>query len=1468
MSEATLDSPQGIAIVGMSGRFPAAPDLDRFWENLRGGVEAVSFFTDEELAAAGVEPAQLADPLYVKARGVLRDIELFDPAFFGFTPREAELLDPQHRAFLECSWEALESAGYDPERFPGRIAVYGGAGSNSYVLNNLLPNEELLRKVGGLQVVLMNQGDFLTTRVSYKLNLRGPSVLVQTACSTALVAVHMGCQSLLAGEVDMALAGGVSIDVPQVSGYFYQEAGVASPDGRCRAFDERAAGTVGGSGAGVVVLKRLEDALADGDTIHAVIKGSAINNDGSAKVGFTAPSVEGQAEAIAESLLMAGFEPDTIGYVEAHGSGTALGDPVEIAALTQAFRAGTEGTGFCAVGSVKASVGHCNAAAGIAGLLKTVLALKHGEIPPSLHFERPNPRIDFAGSPFYVNARLSLWPDQPGQEVRRAGVSSFGLGGTNAHVVLEEAPPAEAPEPSLRPAQLLTLSARTASALERAEANLDGFLRSHPDVGIADIADIAHTLQVGRRAFEHRRAWLVRDGREVAAASGVCEANAARPVVFLFPGLGDQYVDMARELYEVEPTFRETFDLCADLLAPYLDLDLRRVLFSEGGAVPRSGSPGLDLKALLRRDGRADNRLSSTEVAQPTHFAVEYSLARLLMEWGIVPEAMIGYSIGEYVAACLAGALSLEDAILLVARRAKLIQDLPGGAMLAVPLPEAEVRPLLPERLSVAATNGPHLTVVGGPSEAVAEFERSLGERGVSSITLRTTHAFHTEMMEPAVAALTEIARRVEAHPPSIPYLSNVTGTWIAAEDLADPGYWARHMRGTVRFAEGLAELLGKPERLLVEIGPGGTLGTLARQHPLAPAGLVTVSALPGPGEGRSDEEHLLAALGRLWAAGAEVDWNGFAAHERRRRVPLPTYPFERQRCWIDPPRGGARAALPAVQTAESADLADWFYLPVWKQAAPARPAVSSRQGERWLVIPDAEGFGGRLSERLRREGAEVVSDASAHPTHVLHLAALTRDEPSADEALEKGLVRLVLLQQALAQSEAPVRLAVAANHLAEVVDGDLVVPAKAALLGACKVVHQESPRLTCGALDVLLPEPGSPAEERLIGQILSEMDGELLPVIAYRGRQRWGRGFEPVRLGPVPASPLVEEGVYLITDGAHGVGPALAEFLTQELRARVILGLPSDLASLGRLDGVFHTAGSSAGGLLQLKTAEGLAAALGPVARGTEELFAALGDAGAEPAFVALCSSTLAFSGGLGQLESAATGSLLDAVAQRRTAEGDGPRTPRTLAVHWDPYQWGGWLAAGVGSALVPGFGQEQMQKNLDAFVIPAGRSGEALRRLLASPLPRAAVSARDLSSLIAETDAFTLDAFLSQMEGARSAETHRREGLSTPYEPPRGETEERLAGLWQELFGIDRIGIHDDFLELGGHSLLAIQLMTQIRTAFEVDLPLPTLFESPTVAQLAAVIDGERGDELERLLAAVEGLSPEEALQRMSEL
>jgi acyl transferase domain-containing protein/acyl carrier protein len=1537
MTEPTEILPaQGIAVVGMSGRFPGVASLEELWRNLRDGVESISFFSEEELIAAGVDPALVRDPAYVRARGVAEGVDRFEPAFFGFTPREAELMDPQHRMLLECAWEALEDAGVDPGRFAGRAAVYVGSGASSYLLSNLLADPEEMRRADTLQLLILNDRDFAATRLSYKLGLRGPSAAVQTACSTGLMAVHMACQSLLAGEADLAVAGGVSIGSPLKEGYLYQERSISSPDGHCRSFDAAAGGSVAGSGAGLVVLKRLDDALEAGDPIRAVILGSAANNDGAAKVGFTAPSIEGQAEAIAEGLLMAGVEPDSIAYVEGHGSATALGDPIEVAALRQAFAQAGHGGGRVALGSIKSNVGHLNTAAGVAGLIRAVLALENATIPPTVGFERPNPQVDFG--PFHVPAQALPWPED--LVPRRAGVSSFGLGGTNVHAVLEQAPERGPSGPS-RPWQLLTVSARTPTALEAQASRLADRLKA----GDLELADVALTLQAGRKAFAHRRAVVCRDVadavsalREKRGVFGVFEGGQ-RPVVFLFPGLGDHYVDMGRELYDSEPLFAAEVDRCAEILRPPLGVDVREVLFS---AEPRAAGPGerrTDLQAMLRRGERseADLRLDRTEYAHPILFAVEYALAKLLMAWGVRPQAMIGYSLGEYVAACLSGALSLEDALALVARRARLIQELPGGAMLAVPLPESDVRPLLGEGLAIAATNGPHFCVVGGPEQAVVDLEGRLKERGVTCLRLTTTHAFHTPMMGPAVDELTRLACTIKTSAPRIPYVSNVTGTWIAAADLQDPGYWTRHMIQPVRFAEGLAELLAEPDRVLVEVGPGGTLAALARQHPDAGAERTAVTTLRRASEEGSDLALLLDALGRLWAAGVPFDPQGLYAGERRHRVRLPTYPFERQRYWIE---ARSQAQAPATH----ADLADWFWVPSWKQAPlAATPAVADGL---WLVFLDPGGLGERIADRLRREGRRVVTVAQGSgfqadgdvvtidparrqdydalvqhlgdepPTTVLHLWGITGAEPSFDAAQTAGLLSLTLLAQALGNGTAPAHLAVAADGLLDVADGDPVHPAKATVLGAVKVVPQEWARLTCSAIDV---RPGDDRlEERLIAEASLGAGGET--AVALRGRRRWVRCFEPARLTEADGVSLLQPGAaYLITDGVHGGGAALAELLVRSFDARVALvvppqfppperwdgweGLPavppgqdvigaavkrlsgltagergrlllvraqagdlSGIRALGHLQGVFHTAGAFTGGLVQLKTPEALRAALDPTALGAEAWLAALAAEPGPPPFLLLMSSTLAFTGGLGQLDLAAAGAFLDALARRRAAEGG----PFTVTAHWDPYQWDGWLiaAASAGSGSQP----EELQKSLAAFGVPTARSGEALRRLLASPLPQVAVAARDLPALIAEADAVTAETLASQMAPLHRGEKAPRPELSTGYVAPRDEREAGLAALWEELFGIAPVGVEDSFLEVGGHSLLAIQMVTQIRARFDADLPVTALFETPTIAGLAKLIGRVRGEEseedLEALLALVEGLSPEEAERRLAEL
>jgi acyl transferase domain-containing protein len=887
-SSALTENPEAIAVVGMACRFPGARDTDEFWRNLREGVESITPLSAAEVDAEPAARFDAAKPNYVRAAPILEDVEGFDAAFFDITPREAEFMDPQHRLFLECSWQAMERAGYDPNLYPGRVGVFGGTGISGYLIFNICSRQDLVESLSDFRAMIQqgNDKDYLTTRVSYKLNLRGPSINVQTTCSTSLVAVNLACQSLLTYQCDMALAGGVSVRVPHRVGYLYQEGGILSPDGHCRAFSARAAGTLFGSGAGVILLKRLRDAVAEGDHIHAVIRGSAVNNDGSLKVGYTAPGVEGQAEVIAEALALAGVDARTVRYVEAHGTGTTLGDPVEVAALAKAFGETAGVKRFCALGSVKTNFGHLDTAAGVAGLIKTALALEHRMLPPTLHFDRPNPAIDFENSPFYVNTTLREW--EAGATPRRAGVSSFGIGGTNAHVVLEEAPPASSSGPA-RPFKVLVLSAKTGTALEAATRGLAAHLERHPE---GEFADAAYTLQVGRRAFAHRRALVCRDREEALAllasrdAGRVFTSAAAgrRRVAFLFPGQNSQYVGMAEGLYRSEPFFRKQLDACAKLLLPELGLDVRGILYPEAG--------GAD---------EARMRLNDAFVTQPTLFAVEYSLASLLMEWGVVPHAMLGHSIGEYVAACLAGVMSLEDALSLLVKRGRLLCGLSGGRMLAVQLSEQEVSSLLGRRLSLAAVNGPAQSVVAGLAEDVTRLERRLAEVGVACKPLGTSHAFHSAQVDPLLGRFAEEVGKFRLHSPRIPYLSNVTGTWVTAEQATDPQYWAAHLRQTVRFADSVAELLKDDEMVLLEVGPGRTLTSLTTRHPRRNAKHLVLASARHRDERQPDSLYLLNALALLWLAGVPVNWSRFSRHERRRRVPLPTYPFERQRHWFEP---------------------------------------------------------------------------------------------------------------------------------------------------------------------------------------------------------------------------------------------------------------------------------------------------------------------------------------------------------------------------------------------------------------------------------------------------------------------------------------------------------------------------------------------------------------------------------------
>ncbi len=1330
---ATSTVDQAIAIVGLACRFPGAADWPTFWENLTAGVESITFFSETELIAEGISPELLQNPDYVRASGALTDIDRFDAQFFGYSAKEAALLDPQHRLFLEQTWKALEDAGYNPETYPGRIGLFAGVSLNSYLYNNLHSHADLREFGGGYHLMVASDKDFLATRASYKLNLKGPSLTVQTACSTSLTAVHLACQSLRAGECEMALAGGASVRVPHRVGYRYHEGIVLSPTGHCRAFDARAQGTVIGNGVGVVVLKSLARALAEGDHIYAVIKGTALNNDGSLKAGYTAPSLTQQAAVIAAAQENAGVAPESITYVEAHGTGTPVGDPIEIAALTQAFRRQTQKTAFCALGSVKTNIGHLDAAAGIAGLIKTALMLSHARIPPSLNFEHPNPQIDFAHSPFFVNTELTPW--EPTDGPRRAGLSSFGIGGTNVHAILEEAPPVTLRDRARR-LQLFLLSAREESALQTAAERLSRHLEAHSGISLPDVA---YTLQVGRKRFSHRR-FVVAHTREEAirqlsdqepAGRAVHKAQD-RPVAFMFTGQGAQYVNMALELYQTEPRFRETVDYSCDYLMRTTGLDLRRALY-----------PVDDERDM------AEQRLKQTEITQPVLFIVEYALAQLWLSWGIRPQGLIGHSLGEYVAACLAGVFSLDDALTLVAARGRLMQSLPTGAMLSISLSEADVQALLPDALSLATVNSPSQCVVSGPLEVVEAFQTLLDSRHIRSVRLQTSHAFHSAMMEPILAEFKAVMAKTSRKAPQIPLISNLTGGWITAAEATSPDYWADHLRRTVRFADGLRELLRQPDWILLEIGPE-TLARLALRHPDRRPEQPALASLRSAREVQSDSAFLLTTLGRLWQAGAAVDWDGFHAGEQRRRLPLPTYPFQRERYWIEPQKSTGATTAPTAVTPARRPPDNWFYAPSW-QRMPVASFDMAALPERWLIFGDPAHVGSELERRLEAAGRDTVRvwagpqfqsagdrDYTVQPDKLEDYLALLRTLKTAgwlpdvvislwdltDENLpgwETGFYRHFYLLQALGrQITSRVQLLSVTNGTQAVWGTERLSPEKAVARGPLAVAEQEYPQLQCRSVDLVYPS--LPAElPALVEQILVEVTLPPAPVVAYRGSHRWLQSFisTPLVKPALLAARLKNNGVYLVTGGLGGIGLALAQRLFASAQARLILVdaltpvsdsrkahqvqqlldagaellieqadvtdatqmqgvVARSLARFGRIDGVFHAAGAPGGGAFALRTPDQIEKVMAPKVNGTLALDAAL--EGISLDFLVLFSSINAVVARAGQVDYYAANAFLDAFAQARNHRHPGS----TLSINWETWRQIG-MAAELAARQMP---------------------------------------------------------------------------------------------------------------------------------------------------------------------------------------
>lgn len=1513
------DEQEGIAIVGMAVRLPGARDVDEFWRNLRAGTESVSRFTEQELLESGLDPATIRHPNFVPAKAIMADVDLFDAPFFGISPREAELMDPQHRLLMECAWEAIEHAGYDTETYDGRIAAFTSAGMNTYLPINIMSNAGLAERVGGFQLSIFNDKDFVPTRIAYSMNLQGPGVDIGTACSSSLVSTHFACQSLSTYQCDMALVGAITVHLPLKVGHLREEGSAYSPDGHCRPFDSTPSGLIDGNGMAAIVLKRLSDAVTDRDTIHAVIKGSAINNDGALKLGYAAPSVEGQAKVIAEAQAMAGCHPDTISYVEAHGTATPLGDPVEVAGLTQAFRAGgTHRTGYCGIGAVKSNIGHVDKAAGLAGLIKTALALKHRQLPPTLHFKQPNPRLNLPDTPFYVVDTLRDWAHD-GQSPRRAGVSSFGVGGTNAHAVLEEAPPAVAGSAS-RPVQVLTLSAKTEAALQAAAENLAAFIEQRPDI---DLADICHTLQRGRRPFAFRRAITCTSAADAVATLRTSQAGQMcdrtdRSVAFLFPGQGSQYPGMARDLYLREPVFRHQIDECARRLEAALGLDIRDLLFPAEGTLEQAAA-----------------QLAQTAITQPALFAVEYALAQLWMDWGVRPVAMIGHSLGEYVAGCLAGVFTLPDALALIAARGRMMQQLPPGAMAAVPLPEQELRPLLGDRVELAAVNGPRLCVVSGPEPAVAALQDHLAGQNLSCSRLHTSHAFHSAMMSPMVEPFTALLRQIELNAPQIPYISNLTGDWISDADARRPEYWAEQLRQPVRFAAGVAKLVDAGSPLLVEVGPGRVLSGLAVQSDGAQRPRCFPS-LPQARERSGAQDVLLRTLADLWQAGVSVDWAGFYRHEQRSRVPLPTYPFQRRRYWIAPGKRLATSAVTAGAATKSPDIADWFYLPSWKATAPPSPRPKPDTGMApTLVFADEHGLADALGAELARSNHEIIkvrpgagfaqADASTYtidPSQPADFTALCDDLYARGslpqriaylwgvtaESTDRGEIgsyagHVLSLVQALAwlSLEHPVELFAVANGLRDVGGEAVADPAKAALLGPLHTTAWEFPAITCRAIDIPSPETTAWRPRDLAARLTREIDAPSVDrIVALRAGHRWVADLEPVRLdadtGPRPDGAFRPGGTYLIIGGLSEIGmcfarqiaaiapvklalttadpPAMSDPIAQQVheldgRGCKTLQICLDPLDPEQFEAAFLEAEGRFGPVTGVIHAEDMNRAsppslvkdLDPKARDRhwrqqQQSLLALEQclARRETEFCMIMSSLASELGGIGQAVRSTAAAWLDAFAARRN---------RQSACAWTVVNWDLWRADDAVPAAASA---------LAALAMTAAEGADAFGRIARDPsFARILVSTSDprlrrQAMRATQTGHPTSPADAADGSTSVSAGSHQRPDLAVDYAPPRNDDEAIVADLWQDILGIGGIGIHDNFFDLGGHSLIATQLVSRLQQAFGVNVELDMFFSAPTIAEftqalLQKQVERSGEDEMARLLDRLEEMTEEGA-------
>lgn len=1501
-----------IAIVGMVGRFPQANSVREFWNNLVEEKECIQTFSEVELVLAGVELGMVRHPKYVKASASIENIDQFDADFFGINPAEAALLDPQHRFFLECVWHALEDAACDPDRFDGRIGVYAGCALSSYLIKNLLTNPEETAKLGATQAHMSNDKDFLPTRVSYLLNLTGPSVSVGTACSTSLVAVHQAVQSLLNFESDLALAGGVSIRANQTEGHLYQESGILSPDGHCRPFDAKAQGTIVGSGVGVVALKRLAEAVENRDPIYAVLRGSSINNDGQVKVGFTAPSLSGQAEVITEAQAVAGIDANEIGYVEAHGTGTVLGDPIEVAALTQAFSASeSEEKLRCAIGSLKSNMGHLDSAAGVAGLIKASLCVKEAMIPASLHYHQPNPKINFEDSPFFVNKETKAWSDIPDiyQARRIAAVSSFGIGGTNAHVIVEEAPQLDDSQGADDKPQMLLLSAKSTDALQDMRANLARYLNEEK----ANLQDVAFTLQTGRKALEKRHFLYVKDRQDAIdllhdnTTGTYASAAEDVQVVFLFSGQGSQYYGMARELYQASVPFKETFDACADYLQSNFDIDLTSIVF----------------------EASDPNEINQTKYTQPVLFSLEYSLAKTLESWGVNATAMIGHSIGEYVAATLSGVFSLEDALTVVSHRGRLMQSCLPGSMLSVESNIDDVQKWVGGAISLAAHNSKVHCVLSGPTAEIQQLANTLEKQKIPAKLLKTSHAFHSHMMEPILNEFENVLDGVALKLPNKSFISNVSGDWISNDQATNRKYWVSQLRSAVLFADGVEKISQQLENpLWIEVGPGRALTSLVRangENSEQQAGINAINCLPHATEKSNSYETFCLSLARAWGFGIDILWDKWHEEKVLSRIQLPHYPFQRKSYWVEPGEGMSSHRL-SIMPEEK-----WNLMPSWKRVSLAAPVVSSSEEEATtIVLSCGDDFSNAFIRQLKESHQHVieVSSGSAFDDlgedkfsinfsqeedylclfesignrkvrRVFHLLNTSSDKNSLDELKEMSFYSPLFLLKAMKEAffNEDSEIVFVSRNAQNVTGSEVITPERAMLTGPVLVGGIECNYTNISWVDL----DDNSSVKNLMDEIGRKLNAH---EIAYRNGIRWEKCFADLSLKPenVENSILKQNGTYILTGGLGGMGLAFAELLASEFNANIILTgrreipevsrweniendseldvktqkligklnqikkkanhlvyLQCDVTSeqglqgvvdyahqhCGDINGVIHAAGVPGGGLLGLKNRQEVEDTIAPKVKGSLAVIKALQNEKALD-FVVFCSSLSAQVGVLGQIDYSAANAFQDALAQSLQL----PNDARCISIGWDGWRESG-MAVDTDNPLAEDAGLEIGVSN--------DEGKRQLLKILDSGLTHVMVSTIDWDKRRQEIQKHHEDAKQKQRQNKEGGE---RPDLSTVYVEPSDEIEKTLANLLSELLFIRPIGVLDDFFELGGHSLIAVNFCSRASEQLQVEVTVADFFEQPTISSLSQKIATKKleqmgEDEVESMLAEIESLS-----------